>query len=957
VTVAGRAAYARVDVGTDDATRPRSEATPSDELRPGRTLGRYVLLRELGRGGHGRVFAAHDRVLEREVALKLLVSAGDGATALAQGWHAALAEAQALARLSHPNVVTVHDVGVEAGYVWMSMEKVDGVDLATHLGTGPRDAARTCALFADAARGVAAAHSAGIIHRDIKPGNLLVDRDGRVRVADFGLGRLRQADPSLPDAGAKGVADSTLGVGTPTYMAPEQYSGGSVGPATDVYALCVSLYEALVGRPPFHGADDLAAAKAGGLSTRDAGLATVPPPLRALLCDALAVDPARRPSLTVLLATLEPRHARGRWTKWGLASGVIVLVAGGVAAGVGLDPRASLPVVAAVPNAIAPAPMPPWCRDAVLFSEVWSPSTEGSLTAALRRVDAEESAGPLSRVLDARASQWSAARAQLCEGAAAPETFQLRADCLDARRDETEAALAILLAQEELAQVHASALAQALGPIAQCQDLETLVRKLAPPADPEVRRAILETTAKVYRAQAYRAVGRYAEGSALASEAAQGAEALQYAPLRAEALYALATMQRLDNLNDDATATLFEAIKAAQAGRADAIEAHAWLDLSYVHVKQRDAEDGERFLGFAEAAVQRLPPTHATHVDLWVTRGALAELRGDLTAAEKEFSAAVSAAERIFGPEASALIRPLSFLGGLYYGQGRHELARDVFARALAVSSATEGPAHPNTAAFEGKLAAAQWKLGQIDEARTHFESALSIRESALDARHPDLARAHMMLGVFSSSTGDLPAAERHLGRAIEIYEARFGPSHATLVEPLESLCLAYVTRARYDDGEPACRRAVEIAQTTDAEDPKFAKDAVDLLAHIAKQRGHFAEALDLRRRAFAMAVAAWGEGSARAAASRTGVGSVLIDLGHTEEGVAELIKATAVLDVEDPDSAVTATAWFALAYGYVDLGQFDDARAAALRARAVRAARGDTAGVAEVDAWIARPQ
>ena len=188
-------------------------------------LGRYELVAEIGRGAMGSVYSAHDPLLAREVALKILhKNAGN------------LDEARALARLAHPNVVSVYDVGEEDGRVWIAMERASGETLGAWLRSAPRTWEAILGVFVQAARALEAAHAAGVVHGDFKPDNVLVARDGSVKVMDFGLARLHDV-----------ARDDRLLAGTPAYMAPEQLEGGEATPASDQFAFATTLHEALYG--------------------------------------------------------------------------------------------------------------------------------------------------------------------------------------------------------------------------------------------------------------------------------------------------------------------------------------------------------------------------------------------------------------------------------------------------------------------------------------------------------------------------------------------------------------------------------------------------------------------------------------------------------------------------------------------------------------------------------------
>lgn len=224
-----------------DATQaPPGLVLPADDCPP-----EYRLLAELGRGGMGVVYQARQRTLDREVALKMMLS---GAHASAVDRARFQAEAEAAAQLDHPGIVPVFEVGTWRELPYFTMQYVPGQTLAQRLADGALPSREAARLLAQVARAVHFAHSRGVLHRDLKPSNILLDREGRPHVTDFGLARRLEAPAELTRSGAI--------LGTPNYMAPEQAAGqrGQVGPRSDVYALGCMLYHLLTGRPPFQAA-------------------------------------------------------------------------------------------------------------------------------------------------------------------------------------------------------------------------------------------------------------------------------------------------------------------------------------------------------------------------------------------------------------------------------------------------------------------------------------------------------------------------------------------------------------------------------------------------------------------------------------------------------------------------------------------------------------------------------
>jgi Tol biopolymer transport system component len=290
-----------------EPSEPSGAATARRRVNPTR-LGRFVIIRPLGSGGVGTVWEAQDPELGRRVAIKLL-RADRNDPKFTDGLRR---EAQALAKLVDPNVIAVHDVGVDDGELFIVMQLVDGESIDRWLTRRRATAAEVVAAFRDAGKGLAAAHAVGLVHRDFKPGNVLVDRDGVVRVGDFGLARMTS------DRG--GAATSGLAIaGTPAYMAPEQFDGVATA-ASDQYAFCVALYEVLAGELPFGDSsiDDPAAAQARSAPALPRGKA--PARVSRALARGMSTDPAARfPSMAALLAALAP--PRRRW----IFAGVVAL--------------------------------------------------------------------------------------------------------------------------------------------------------------------------------------------------------------------------------------------------------------------------------------------------------------------------------------------------------------------------------------------------------------------------------------------------------------------------------------------------------------------------------------------------------------------------------------------------------------------------------------------------------
>jgi predicted Ser/Thr protein kinase len=428
------------------ATAPMS-STARDEAAGavGAALGRYRLERELGEGGMGVVHAAYDPDLQRRIALKVLRIAAPSAEAKDR----LLREARAMARLSHPNVVTVHEVGTANGRDYVAMELILGDTLAEWLRSESRRTVDIVAAFLAAGRGLAAAHAAGIVHRDFKPHNVLRSRAGRIVVTDFGLAREAQADlpahhdaalpatvrpvmfPDSTPSSLSGITVTGSLLGTPAYMAPEQWVGGAVTPATDQFAYCVALWEAFAGARPYRGPtlDELRAQAALGPGALDAS--KIPRRLRPILRRGLDPDPAQRwPNMDALLAQIVRVERRP-----GIA--LTIAVASLIAAAVLVVAMRAGDELAARPRCQAPLLDP---------DQVWSVN-------ARTGVDKQTVAAGL---LDREIAAWGTAHAAACKlepGARAPRLW-----CLDGVLARIDAVARAARANRQGPQIDAGAL-------------------------------------------------------------------------------------------------------------------------------------------------------------------------------------------------------------------------------------------------------------------------------------------------------------------------------------------------------------------------------------------------------------------------------------------------------------------------------------------------------------------
>lgn len=698
----------RTLVATGRATLPQ-ERSEHIEIAKGTVIGRYVVVREVGRGAMGIVFAAYDPKLDRRVALKVLLGDPDAD----QNLDGLLAEAQALARINHRNVVAVHDAGEFHGRVFIAMEFVEGITLTRwQIGKSPK---AILTAYRQAARGLEAAHRAEVIHRDFKPDNVMAAEDGRVLVTDFGLAQA-QAVESDDDPSASSSQALTLNkhAGTPAYMSPEQYHRRPLTPATDQFSFCVALYEALAGRRPFKASSvaKLALAiTAGKVQLR--GVPNIPAWLAAILRRGFSRNPAERyASMEELAKDIDSGMARRRRISLGAAG-----VAGVAAIG----------LVVASNDPAAP------CKDARdRISEVWDAPRANSIREAFLatgHIDAGNIASLATESLDRYVEEWSEESDKACGSwrkTADPDLLQARRRCLDAQLGHLEGVVEVLSesgnAPLSLALVASSDLPNPL----ECGELESLEQVQVIDSN-----EVLSAQVLLARARPLRIAGEYERASDL----------------------------------------LDEAIAALGDREAFRVRAQVAAERSLVANRAGDLERSKVLIGQGVELAARAGDDQLS-ADLWLTRvdhlsGAsetdLALRRQLLDVADylvlRAGNAPVQRA-RLLGIRASFLLEQGDFDGAIEQLNDALELAEG---SRMAAS---------NLASFYGYLGFANFRKGDLGQAKAFQRRAIEILESGFGEFAPEVLGQHTNLAGYCLTASDRKCAARHYGIVAERLEA-----------------------------------------------------------------------------------------------------------------------------------------------------------------------------------------
>jgi tetratricopeptide (TPR) repeat protein len=793
----------------------------------GDLVGRYVVLEDIGRGAMGLVVAAYDPELDRKIALKL-VRVGPGATESASGARARLIrEAQAMAKLAHPNVITIHDVGAAGDDVFIAMEFVDGGSLREYLAREQPSWQAIVATFVQAGEGLAAAHAQGIVHRDFKPDNVLVRSDGRVGVADFGLARrddssaaqpspaeqLEQITSTLRDTSIDTLGGLTMTgatLGTPAYMAPEQHLRTNLDHRCDQFAFCVALWEALAGRRPYAGATlgAIALSVTSGKLEEFPRDSPVPSRVRAALERGLRRDPderfaSMRPLLDELRAALRTDQRRDSKRPWLWVLGAATLLA-----------IAALVHVANEHPVEAPRP----CTGA---SEhmlgVWDEQVEAEARAAFERSGrtfAPHSFARADATLDRLREQWVASHTAACEatrvhGEQSEDMLDRRMSCLARRRGELAAVSTALRAGDEATIEGVDALLATIEPIADCDDLEQLRTELAPP--PADRRAAVDDLRDRLadlrvRQRTLSNVELETQIAALLAEA----EALDYAPIVAEALNIQAAVIEVAEGPNEALPIARRAMAVAAQGShrralVDAMTTLGWIE----GVGRANYELGLWLLDQAEAETVALGDPVGLGLKIRSNRGAVNFHLGEYEAAMREFESALEFGREKLGDD-HIRVADLRFnIGGVHQELGHLELAEQAFRLAVANYTELMGPDHPEVAQCHGNLAISLMSQGKFDEAEQQARRAIAILEA--DGGHSSLGGNYATLGEIALRRGDLPAALENYQRAHAMKSEVFGEDKPTTLMSLASLAKIEHLLGRLDDARTHYLHGIEI--------------------------------------------------------------------------------------------------------------------------------------------------
>lgn len=743
------------------------------KLKRGDMLGRYVVLDLLGEGGMGTVYVAFDPELDRRLAIKLVKPRSELSDHRSQGRLRLLREAQAMARLAHPNVVAVYDVGIANGRVFMAMELVTGTTVKDWLKQEPRSARAVLEVFLAAGEGLKAAHDAGMVHRDLKAANILLGNDGRVRVSDFGLARATTDEEPLQEPvvvparslNEPGLLSSPLTmaaslVGTPAYMAPEQFEGKPADSRSDQYSFCVALYEALYGERPFQ-ADDYAGLVARirkGEMTPPSRGRRVQPWLRKVLLRGLELEPEHRyGSMDELLRALRSDPTKNRVRNATVAA-TLAVVATAVGGWRYANSRAAAECA----------------REEATLTGIWDGPVQEAMEQAFLATGKSYASAvwqQTSRLLTDHANRLVAFRTDACLATRARHeqseaVLALRMGCLNQKREELHALTATLAKADAELMNHAIEAAGRLNTLEDCNEVEALAANEPPLA---LRPKVEELRANLPELRALASTRQFKLGREKAKKLAEQVRILGHLPLEAETLLLLGEHDTGFRDALDAETAYVGALAAAVQTNQRQMIAKAALGLMGAEDKLARYDEARRWALFANAAIARNNNVDELMCEYFLNLGTIDLHQGKYKDSMEHLGQGLERCGR--GP------KPNTFL-----------MARTHNVRGITAKN-----------------------LGDYKQSRADYERALEQFTSVVGASHVEVAKVLNNLGELARRQNQVEEARPLMERSFKMFSELDGPGSFNRVYPLDSLGQLHLQQGEYEEAVKVFERCLEV--------------------------------------------------------------------------------------------------------------------------------------------------
>jgi tetratricopeptide (TPR) repeat protein len=907
--------------------------------------------------------------------------------------------------LQHPNVIAVYDVGTFDGDVFIAMELVEGASLYQWLKQPARSRKQIMDVFLAAGEGLAAAHDAGLVHRDFKPDNVMIGNDGRVRVLDFGLARIaaggtgpppsmpaaaslsaETADPTVnapmhwpsteatltappeldgtpvPHSGKEnsGRASSGSGrsgpsllaaqltladsiVGTPRFMSPEQRMGTAIDRRADEFSFCVALYQVLYGAYPFAGTPHDEVRDWRVLEPPEGS--SVPRWLRKVLLKGLSEKPddryASMPELLEALAA-DPSVARRRW--WSIAGGVAV-VAGAVGAWGTLERRHARVCTGAERE----------------LAGVWDDARRAQVSAAFHKSGlpyADAALATVTKTFDDYARSWLAMHVDACEatrvrGDQSQELLDLRMACLSGRFTELRTLSDLFASADPRVVEHAAQSAQSLPSLALCADAAALKAPIPPPRDPKILGEVGAVREQIARAGALEGAAKFDEGLEVARAALTRADALAYPPAIAEA--ELRVGQLLGDRGDyaDSARALHRAYVSATAGRDDEAATHAATNL-VIAIGNRQAryDEGDRWADVAEALAGRMQRKDELLGVLYSTRSSLREHEGKYDLALDDARRALALEERVLGPDDFHLAETHYHLGAIHYYRAEYADALAEYKKSLEIQSRVVGPDHPALLGAKVGIADVYGDSGDHPRALAEYESVLATMRR-VRPEDPDIPMIQNNLGGELQQLDRPAEAFEQYRLAFEDWQKRIGPGKETITA-LSNMGEAKIAMNQPEDALRYYSQGLELCGVTLGPEHHDCARLVWGVGEAYRLLGRTNEAMESYRRSLALAEKALGPKHPQLTGPLLGIGRIELARRAPEKAKEALERALAILG-DDPGEGLTAPdARFLLAQALWALGDKPGAAELVAKARELYEAAGGPGkrALAGLTAW-----
>jgi serine/threonine-protein kinase len=806
-------------------------------------VGRFEIIEQLGKGGMGIVFLARDPDLDREVCLKFLRR-----NTSSEEESRLLREARSMARLSHPNVVTVYEVGKFHDRLFVVMEYVEGMTLREWLIQNKPNWRMVLDVFTSAAKGLAAAHQAGVVHCDFKPDNVLLAKDKdqvrRVLVGDFGLAYFQT--PIRPKELEKIQIDhldqlDTLTIagmlpGTPAYMAPEQIQGQQADIKSDQFSFCVALFEALYDARPF-GGKNLAAIEENILAGRinyPSRKPALPGWLKEIFMVGLNPDPDQRYSSMAELANLLSKklYKKKRLTSAAIAFALMLVI------------------IIVVVWFGRPQPCP-GAEDKLVG--IWDKSRKTTLKKsflATKLPFAKQTFVTTAKALDDYRHTWLKQHQAAClAGQVRQETslelLDRRMECLDQRLQEFKIVTDYLSRPDNEIVSKAIDITGNMTSADVCFDADALASLAPIPKDVDTKNAVQKTRAKMIKLEAMLDSGKIKPLFGLAQEIAKQANQSEYPPIEAESLYWMAKVQKTIGKPRPAKKTFDQAVSLGMAAGHQRLVALSWIELvKLIGVDLARPEEAIKLADTTMVMLDRIAADEELKADLLFSQAKVSKFDDQLDKTLGMYQAVLEIFERILGSGHPKTFDVRIYIIDVLISLGKFDRAQKEIEEIQVLLNKYYGLEHPKNIMLLRQRASLQNVLGNYSKDMELAKKALSLSEKIYGPKHPQTAHCHHRVAVSGGYVTDLSNSLKHIQDALEINQEVFGPNHPFVATNYRLLAYFQREAGLYQKSMAAIQKSIEIAESIFGDDHDSIFTAYSVLAYIQRGQGYLQEAL-----------------------------------------------------------------------------------------------------------------